>query len=66
MSNFLNIFSKKPLRVIEKPKIIADYREKNSLVIAELISLGVEVEVKELTHQEQAIRNLRKQLGLEP
>jgi|SRR3989338_5688097 len=58
MSNFLNIFSKKPLRVIEKPKIIADYREKNSLVIAELISLGVEVEVKELKVADYIIGNV--------
>jgi len=32
-----------------KPKIIADKREKNSLVIAELHDLGVEVELKHLT-----------------
>lgn len=48
MSGLLNIFSEKKLKIIEKPKVIADYREKNSLVIAELISLGINVEVKEL------------------
>jgi len=32
----------------EKIKITADYREKNSLVPAELVSLGLEVEFKEL------------------
>ena len=31
-----------------KPKIIADIREKNSLVIAELIHLGADVELKHL------------------
>jgi len=33
---------------MEKPKIIADIREKNSLVIAELKSLGIEVELEQL------------------
>jgi Fanconi anemia group M protein len=32
----------------EKPKIIADRREKNSLVISELVALGCEVELKHL------------------
>ncbi|MEK6875753.1 MAG: ERCC4 domain-containing protein [Nanoarchaeota archaeon] len=32
----------------ENQKIIADYREKNSLVISELISLGIEIEFREL------------------
>jgi Fanconi anemia group M protein len=32
----------------EKPKIIVDYREKNSLVISELVSLGLNVEFKQL------------------
>ena len=31
-----------------KPKVIADSREKNSLVIAELRELGVDVEIKHL------------------
>jgi Fanconi anemia group M protein len=33
---------------MEKPKIIADIREKNSLVISELIHLGADVELKHL------------------
>lgn len=32
----------------KKPRIILDYREKNSLVYSSLINLGLEVEVKEL------------------
>lgn len=32
----------------QKPKIIADIREKNSLVIAEMINLGINVELKHL------------------
>ncbi|MBI2629918.1 hypothetical protein HYW76_02360 [Candidatus Pacearchaeota archaeon] len=45
-----DIFSKK-IREIpegEKIKIAADYREKNSLVIAELVSLGVEMSFENL------------------
>lgn len=45
-----DIFSTKKQRVKnqEKPKIIIDYREKNSLVASELIKLGFEIEFKEL------------------
>ena len=46
---FENIFSKSHIkRRKPKEKIIADHREKNSLVISELISLGCEVEIKHL------------------
>ncbi|MEN7982423.1 MAG: ERCC4 domain-containing protein [Nanoarchaeota archaeon] len=48
---FLDIFSKKPLKIkkeIPKPKIIIDYREKNSLVVSSLIKLGFETELREL------------------
>ncbi len=49
---FENIFSRKHLIIKETPKItgkiIADYREKNSLVPANLIKLGFEVEFREL------------------
>lgn len=45
---FLEIFSKKKEKQKPKEKIIADYREKNSLVISELVSHGIEVEIKEL------------------
>jgi len=46
---FFNIFSTKKNKK-EKPKIeiIADNREKQSLVISELISLGIQVELKQL------------------
>jgi ERCC4-type nuclease len=45
-----NIFSKgkTETKKVEKQKVIADYREKNSLVASELISLGIEVEFREL------------------
>ena len=49
---FENIFSRKHPVIKEPPKIvgkiIADYREKNSLVPANLIKLGFEVEFREL------------------
>jgi len=48
MPELLKIFSNKKIKIIEKPKVFADYREKNSLVIASLMNLGCEVEVNEL------------------
>jgi len=45
---FLEIFSKKSIQEKEKIKIMADHHEKNSLVIAELESLGIDVEIKHL------------------
>jgi Fanconi anemia group M protein len=42
---------------VEKPKIIADHREKNSLVIAELCSLGIEVELKVLPVADFLVNN---------
>lgn len=42
----------------EKPKIFADYREKNSLVPSELVSLGIEVEFKELKVADFIVRNV--------
>ena len=44
---FQNIFSKKPIKE-ENKKIIVDHREKNSLVISELMKLGFELEFKQL------------------
>ena len=48
MKTIFDIFSKKAVKHIEKPKIIIDYREKNSLVISELVSLGFEIEFQSL------------------
>lgn len=51
MTPFLDIFGKrktKKERIIEKPKVEVDYREKNSLVGTSLIALGMDVEFKEL------------------
>jgi len=44
---FQNIFSKNPIKK-ENKKIIVDHREKNSLVISELMKLGFELEFKQL------------------
>jgi ERCC4-type nuclease len=45
-----NIFSKRIPKEKKKEeiKIIADYREKNSLIISKLLEAGIEVELKEL------------------
>lgn len=53
MKPLFDIFSKPKSRVKsssekEKPKIIVDYREKNSLIISEIMNLGIEIEFKEL------------------
>lgn len=45
---FHSIFTKRKLKPKEKHNIIADNREKNSLVIAELIALDIKVEFKQL------------------
>lgn len=50
-SQFFDIFSKKKSSsdsVKPKPKIIIDFREKNSLVASEIINLGLEIEFKNL------------------
>ena len=52
MQEIHNIFAKpeprKNQKQIEKPKIVIDYREKNSLVASELIHLGCKIEFKQL------------------
>ena len=52
MTDVLDIFSKPKIKekpkLIINPKILADYREKNSMVPSELMHLGIEVEFKHL------------------
>ena len=50
MKEIFNIFQKRKTKkvITKKPEITADYREKNSLVIPELTSLGINIETKEL------------------
>lgn len=55
-----DIFSKKKSKrkKQEKPKIIIDYREKNSLVVSELVSLGFEFEFKELKVADYLVKDI--------
>lgn len=52
MKQIFDIFSKQKSRTSsaakQKSKVVIDYRERNSLVISEMVSLGLEVEFKEL------------------
>jgi ERCC4-type nuclease len=61
MPEIINIFSKNPESVekdIEMPVIIADHREKNSLVISELVSLGIQVKFEQLEVADFLVRNI--------
>ena len=58
----LDIFSKREKKIInkepaEKRKILIDYREKNSLVIANLKNIGFEIELKELKVGDYILKN---------
>ena len=48
MKQLLDIFSLKKAKPLKTQKIIVDYREKNALVVAELIDLGCEIEFRQL------------------
>lgn len=62
MTPILDIFSKeRRLRGDEgkpKPKIIVDYREKNSLVISEILKLGIEIDFKQLKVADYLVKNV--------
>ena len=45
---FLNIFSKKPIKKTPELNITVDHREKNSLLISELLSKNFKIEYKQL------------------
>ncbi|MEK6909061.1 MAG: ERCC4 domain-containing protein [Nanoarchaeota archaeon] len=55
---FFNIFSNKKIKQKESQTIIADHREKNSLVISELISLGNKVQFEQLDIADYIINNI--------
>jgi len=60
MKEIYNIFSKnREIEKIEEPTvtIIADYREKNSLVIAEMMHLGLKVEFQALKVADYIVNN---------
>ncbi len=57
----LDIFSKERIKKnekLEKTKIIVDYREKNSLVPSKLISLGFDIEFKEMRVGDYLVKNV--------
>ena len=60
MKQIFNIFSKKnpTKKIIEKTKIIADYREKNCLVASELIEHGIGVEFRELKVADYIVKDV--------
>ncbi|MCW8966748.1 MAG: helix-hairpin-helix domain-containing protein [Candidatus Pacearchaeota archaeon] len=61
MTEFLDIFKKRKTIIkkeIPKPKIIIDYREKNSLVVSSLIKLGFQPEIKELKVADYIFNNI--------
>jgi Fanconi anemia group M protein len=55
---FFDIFSGKKEKTYEKPKIIVDYREKNSLLPSELSSLGIDTEFRNLKVADYIIKNV--------
>ena len=57
MPQLLNIFSKKKT-IEQKPKIIIDHREKNSLVVSELINLGCEIQFEQLPVADYIANNI--------
>jgi len=60
MSKLLDIFSKESLKKdksIFKSKILIDYRERNSLVPAELLNLGFQLEYRQLPISDYIINN---------
>jgi Fanconi anemia group M protein len=50
MKKIFDVFSKKPSEAAKRQaqRILADYREKNSLVISEMVSMGLDVEFRDL------------------
>ena len=57
----LDIFSKRKSNLKKdkpRPRIIVDYREKNSLVISELIKLGLEIEFRELKVADYIVKDV--------
>ena len=58
MKKIFNIFSRRQTPQKEKPRIIIDYREKNSLIPSELIELGLEIEFKDLKIADYIIKGV--------
>jgi ERCC4-type nuclease len=59
MNQIFDIFSKsRKEKAEEKPKVIMDYREKNSMVYSELVNLGIEVEIRELKVADYLVKDI--------
>lgn len=59
MKPLFDIFSKSKKEKAEvKPRVVMDYREKNSLVYSSLIELGIDVEVRELKIADYIVSNV--------
>ncbi len=60
MKQIFDIFQKRKIKQkeIKKPKIIVDYREKNSLVASELINLGMEIKFRELKVADYIVKDV--------
>jgi len=61
MKTLHNIFSTKKQLIkkdVPKPRVVIDYREKQSLVVAELVKIGFEVEFKELKVADYIVNNI--------
>lgn len=57
MTKLLDIFSKKPPKEKTPIKIVVDHREKNSLVVPELIGMGFSIEWKQLPVADYIVNN---------
>src|SRR3989344_1593587 len=55
---FLDIFSNKKTKESKKPKVIVDYREKNSLVASHLVSQGINVKFQQLHVADYLLGNI--------
>src|SRR3990167_858879 len=55
---FLNIFSNKPKKEKPEPKIIIDHREKNSLVVSELLNKPLSIEFRQLPIADYIINDI--------
>ncbi len=58
MKKIFDIFSEKRIKEKRTIKIVVDYREKNSLVLSELKSLGIEIELAQLDVADYLIGNI--------
>lgn len=59
MKKIFDIFSKKhPKKIKKKPRVILDYREKNSRIPSELINLGLEIEFRDLKVADYIIKGV--------